>query len=147
MGPEAARLCATFTLTWFEVKRIIPKLLLLLSVASKATQGPVKFILLEAESPMESRLRSSVSLVMFVCWAAWAVMAQQSATAPTGGVSAVVPSMINYTGVLKDETGRTLTSLTGVTFLLYSAEQGGAPLWLETQNVIPDKTGRYTAQL
>jgi hypothetical protein len=74
--------------------------------------------------------------------------AQQSALEPAAmGTSSVVPSLINYTGVLKDTSGRTLTSVTGVTFLLYSAEQGGAPLWLETQNVTPDKSGRYTVQL
>jgi len=40
-----------------------------------------------------------------------------------------------------------LVELTGVTFLLYKDQQGGAPLWLETQNVTPDKYGRYTVTL
>ncbi len=30
---------------------------------------------------------------------------------------------------------------------LYQEQQGGAPLWLETQNVQPDKTGHYTVLL
>jgi hypothetical protein len=35
-------------------------------------------------------------------------------------------------------------TITGVTFLLYKDEQGGAPLWMETQKVQADKNGRYS---
>ena len=35
----------------------------------------------------------------------------------------------------------------GVTFALYAEQTGGAPLWLETQNVTPDANGRYTVYL
>jgi trimeric autotransporter adhesin len=74
--------------------------------------------------------------------------AQESGAASAGvAASSVVPRVINYSDVLKDASGRTLTSITGVTFLLYSSEHSGAPLWLETQTVMPDKTGHYTAQL
>jgi hypothetical protein len=73
--------------------------------------------------------------------------AQQSAAPAVVTASRAVPSLINYTGVLKDIGGRMPNSVTGVTFLLYKEEQGGAPLWLETQNVTPDKTGHYTVQL
>ena len=34
-----------------------------------------------------------------------------------------------------------------MTFLLYKESQGGAPLWMETQNVDPDKTGHYSVML
>jgi hypothetical protein len=100
---------------------------------------------------MKSRLQLGVLLIasMFLTslfLTSLTAEAQQSASAAMGA-SNVVPSLINCTGVLKDTSGRTLTSVTGVTFLLYSAEQGGAPLWLETQNVTPDKSGRYTVQL
>jgi len=46
-----------------------------------------------------------------------------------------VPSLIKYSGVLQDATGAPITVLSGVTFLIYEDEQGGAPLWMETQNV------------
>jgi hypothetical protein len=49
--------------------------------------------------------------------------------------------------VLKDGSGAVITALSGVTFLIYKDEQGGAPLWMETQNVQPDKAGRYAVQL
>jgi hypothetical protein len=35
----------------------------------------------------------------------------------------------------------------GVTFLLYREAQGGTPLWMETQNVTPERNGRYTVML
>src|SRR5579864_1364719 len=59
----------------------------------------------------------------------------------------VVPNLVSFSGRLADLTGRPVTSITGVTFLLYKDEQGGAPLWLETQNVTPDKSGHYSVQL
>ena len=43
--------------------------------------------------------------------------------------------------------GNPLTGVTGVTFSLYAEQSGGVPLWLETQNVQPDKNGHYTVQL
>ena len=97
---------------------------------------------------MKSRLHLAVLLIASASVTCLTAAAQRSATAPTAmAASNVVPSLINYTGVLKDASGRTLTGVTGVTFLLYSAEQGGAPLWLETQNITPDKSGHYTVQL
>jgi hypothetical protein len=65
------------------------------------------------------------------------------AQAPTSAV----PRMVNFSGVLKDGSHRAITELAGVTFLIYPEQEGGAPLWLETQNVQPDATGRYTVQL
>ena len=40
-----------------------------------------------------------------------------------------------------------MTTLTGVTFYLYKDSEGGAPLWIETQNVQPDKFGHYAVVL
>ncbi len=62
----------------------------------------------------------------------------QSTLAVTSSTGSV-PSLINYSGVLRDSTDKILTSITGVTFLIYTDEQGGSPLWLETQNVTPDR--------
>jgi|SRR5579859_631637 len=69
------------------------------------------------------------------------------ASGQTTSASSVVPNLISYNGVLKDQSGRTITAITGVTFLLYKDQEGGAPLWLETQNITPDKTGHFTVQL
>src|SRR5271170_2928536 len=61
--------------------------------------------------------------------------------------SSAVPRLVSYSGVLRGTGGRAVTVLAGVTFLIYPDEAGGAPLWLETQNVKPDATGHYTVQL
>jgi hypothetical protein len=58
-----------------------------------------------------------------------------------------VPHLIKFSGVVKDETGAPKTGVVGVTFTFYKDQQGGAPLWLETQNVQADANGRYTAML
>jgi len=59
----------------------------------------------------------------------------------------MVPPVVSFRGVLADENGKALTDLVGVTFSLYQDSQGGSPLWLETQNVQPDRTGHYAVQL
>lgn len=72
------------------------------------------------------------------------LLAQQTdGTADKG----VVPTMVKFSGQLKDGNGDPLTGVVGVTFALYAGEQGGAPLWLETQNVRPDQSGHYAVML
>lgn len=56
-------------------------------------------------------------------------------------------SVIKFSGVLKDAMGEPQTGTLGVTFAFYSEREGGAPLWLETQNIQPDPQGRYTVLL
>ncbi len=51
------------------------------------------------------------------------------------------------TGVASSATTRPASSVVGVTFALYTQETGGAPLWLETQNVQADQAGHYTVLL
>jgi hypothetical protein len=70
--------------------------------------------------------------------------AQQAAVAST---NVAVPQLVNYSGVLLDANGKPLSGSVGVTFSLYKESQGGAPLWMETQNVQADKAGHYTAAL
>src|SRR5262245_41332813 len=58
-----------------------------------------------------------------------------------------VPRMVPFTGTLQDSAGTPLSGVHGVTFALYREREGGAPLWVETQNVLVDEQGRYTALL
>jgi len=58
-----------------------------------------------------------------------------------------VPHLIKFSGVLKNEAGAPNTGVVGITFAFYTDQQGGAPLWLETQNVQADASGRYTVML
>jgi len=93
--------------------------------------------------------RTSVWLCVCVMLIGCAVpMSAQQPTSTTSTTSnTVVPSLVSFTGTLTDVNGKPLTGVVGVTFALYKESQGGAPLWLETQNVYPDKTGHYKVQL
>jgi hypothetical protein len=86
-----------------------------------------------------------VGLLLIVCAAP--LLAQQPAVAGSASSAAVVPPLVSFNGVLTDLNGKPISGVTGVTFALYKDEQAGAPLWLETQNVYPDKTGHYTVLL
>jgi len=67
--------------------------------------------------------------------------------AAMGQQASVVPTLVNFKGILTDVNGKPLTGTVGVTFFLYEASEGGVPLWMETQNVQPDKSGRYSVSL
>ena len=78
-----------------------------------------------------------------------AVRVQESRTASgvsrTSSISG--PRLMKFSGTLKDANGLPLTGIVGVTFSLYANEQGGAPLWLENQNVQLDEQGNYAVLL
>jgi hypothetical protein len=102
-------------------------------------------------------LRLTVVLVASLLMASSSAVAQQNAqqnsgaavapVSPASVAGSVVPHLVNYSGVLKDGSGKPITGVTGVTFMLYPDQQGGSPVWMETQNVTPDKAGHYSAQL
>ena len=58
-----------------------------------------------------------------------------------------IPTLINFSGTIGDVNGNPLHGTVGVTFLLYKEQNSLAPLWLETQNVQVDESGRYTVML
>jgi trimeric autotransporter adhesin len=86
---------------------------------------------------------SACAFFLFVCCVT-PVTAQQPTAA---SANQAVPLMVNFNGVLTDVNGKPLSGAVGVTFYLYKDSQGGAPLWMETQNVQADKAGHYTAAL
>jgi trimeric autotransporter adhesin len=61
--------------------------------------------------------------------------------------SADVPKLVKFSGTAIDESGKPVSGVVGVTFSLYKDQLGGAPLWVETQNVQADANGHYTAML
>ena len=82
------------------------------------------------------------TVVLLIAVRPFPVFAQETSSA-----NAVVPTLVQLNGVLTGGNGKPLTSITGVTFSLYAEQEGGAPLWLETQNVQPDTTGHYSVML
>jgi len=95
---------------------------------------------------MSSRNAFLSACVLVICCVV-PMSGQQPAASTSSRSNVVVPPLVNYSSVLTDVNGKPLTLITGVTFLLYKEEQGGAPLWMETQNVYPDKTGHYSVML
>lgn len=57
------------------------------------------------------------------------------------------PRLMRYSGTLKERNGKTLSGVQGVTFALYRDQEGGSPLWVETQNVTADENGRFEVLL
>ena len=75
------------------------------------------------------------------------VLPMAAQTAGSSPAAAQVPPLVNFSGALADVNGKPLTGVVGVTFSLYQEQQGGSPLWLETQNVQAGKTGNYSVAL
>jgi hypothetical protein len=85
----------------------------------------------------------TVSLLSVLACAALA----QTASPNSSPASTQVPRLIRFSGVALDETHNPMTGVLGFTFSLYEDQQGGSPLWGETQNIQADANGHYTALL
>lgn len=59
----------------------------------------------------------------------------------------VVPPLVKFTGPLSDANGKPMTGVVGVSFYLYKEAEGGAPVWMETQNIQVDRLGNYSVML
>ncbi len=81
--------------------------------------------------------------LLLIC-SAISLSAQHAALA---AANAVVPPLVKFSGVLTDVNSKALTGTVGVTFSLYKKPKAGLALWVETQNVTPDKTGHYSVML
>ena len=92
------------------------------------------------------KLRAYFVIVSFLAVVTVSPLAQTAAP-NTSVASTQIPRLIRFSGVVKDEAGKPKTGLVGITFSLYQDQQGGSPLWVETQNVRGDATGHYTALL
>jgi hypothetical protein len=68
-----------------------------------------------------------------------AMLAQssQSASSPS------VPRLINITGVFRPANGQPAAAVETVTLSIYADQEGGAPVWQETQTIALDAQGRY----
>jgi hypothetical protein len=67
----------------------------------------------------------------------------QQADKPTTSV----PRLVRLTGTFHPANGLPPGPTEGATLSIYREEQGGTPLWQETQNVSLDASGQYTAML
>jgi trimeric autotransporter adhesin len=58
-----------------------------------------------------------------------------------------VPRLVQFNGTLKDSAARPISGAASVTFAIYAEQDGGSPLWSETQNVLADALGHYNVLL
>ncbi|MGD0361516.1 MAG: hypothetical protein ABSC93_11635 [Bryobacteraceae bacterium] len=86
--------------------------------------------------------RSSVFSTLIAVYCTAAALAQTAANPATS-----VPRLVKFTGTLTEAGGKPLSGVVGVTFSLYEDQEGGVPLWSETQNVQAGASGEYTALL
>jgi len=54
---------------------------------------------------------------------------------------------IRYSGTLKDESGNPRSGTFSLTFSLYETQHVPVPLWVETHDVTPDQSGKYSVLL
>src|SRR5271170_2093681 len=71
----------------------------------------------------------------------------QAQSMPSAANPSPVPHLVNFAGTASDLNNKPMTGVVGLTFALYKDQQGGAPLWLETQDAKIDRNGHYTVQL
>jgi hypothetical protein len=74
-------------------------------------------------------------------------MVQQTFGQTPTKTESALPRLVRFGGMVKDLDGRPPAGVVGITFALYSEQSGGAPLWLETQNVNADSNGHYNVLL
>ncbi len=70
-----------------------------------------------------------------------------AAVADTAAENQGVPRLVRFSGVIKDADGMVPSGDVTLTFSLYEQENGGSPLWSETQTVQLSKDGRYNVLL
>jgi uncharacterized coiled-coil protein SlyX len=91
-------------------------------------------------------MKGRLCCIAVVFWSLFA-SAQISGSTPAPSASVQVPRVIRFSGIAKDTTGKPMAGVIGIAFSLYKDPQGGAPLWIESQNVRPDFNGHYTVLL
>ena len=108
-------------------------------------------------STMEGNaVKSTVSILFSLFMLLSLSLFSQAQTAPSTAApsstvlatpTSIVPRLVSYSGKLSEDQRKGISAVVGITFSVYKDQEGGSPLWLETQNVTPDSTGRYTVPL
>jgi trimeric autotransporter adhesin len=93
------------------------------------------------------RVVAVAGLVIALGWPSVRASAQTSEARPESAAAISVPRLIQFNGTLKDSAGRYVTGVSSVTFAVYAEQDGGSPIWSETQNVLADSDGHFAVLL
>lgn len=93
------------------------------------------------------RRRSGLWLLLVLLLSISSSLQAQQQAVPTTAAQTGVPRLIKFAGSATAAEGKALGGTVGISFAIYQDQQGGAPLWMETQNVTLDRSGHYTALL
>ncbi len=92
----------------------------------------------------QARVVTLSTLMVLLC----SLLSQAQQNMATAANGMVPPPLIQFSNVATDEGGNSMSGMVNITFSLYTAQQGGEPLWTETQNNVQlDPTGHYSVQL
>jgi hypothetical protein len=90
----------------------------------------------------------AVSISTFIPGArAQSVDAANARGAAAASAENSVPRLVQFNGILKDGAARVVAGPASVTFAIYAEQEGGTAIWSETQNVLADANGHYSAVL
>jgi hypothetical protein len=90
----------------------------------------------------KTRSQNSKRALLIAICCATAAFAQPAAKTTTA-----VPRLVKFSGTLTDGGGKPLNGVVGVTFALYEDQEGGSPIWTESQNLQAGGHGEYEALL
>lgn len=93
------------------------------------------------------KTQKSIALLLIALLLPFVVAFYATAQVSDAQSSAVVPRLVNFSGKAVDAQGKAISGIAGVTLSIYKDQSGGAPLWLETQNIQADSKGNYILQL
>jgi hypothetical protein len=100
---------------------------------------------------MQKRVVQKIAIGMSLAGCAAGGYAQQTGQTTTAPMAATaptaVPALVPFSGAALDSQGKPLAGEMSATFLIYKDQQGGEPLFAETQMVSFDAAGHYKVQL
>jgi hypothetical protein len=93
------------------------------------------------------RKQKATLLMVALCVTLSFLCPLQAQQTESSGTATALPRLVRFNGTAKDSNGSPLAGVFGITFALYAEQNGGAPLWMETQNIQADANGHYTVLL
>ena len=93
------------------------------------------------------RVRSVLRIGLLTVFTGLPLMAQTAANVPASTAATAVPPLVPYAGVARDSANKPLKGPVDATFLIYKEQEGGSPVWVESQTAVADNEGHFQVQL